>query len=734
MERQKHSWDRRRLVPLLGGLLLAVLVAPPARAQADKATGSLSLIPADASFYNTTLRTKEQIDIIAKSKAWQTLWNLPAVQFAWQMAQKHYNGPEAAQLRDFLAQPENQELLALLGDAVSHEMFIYGGSSWVQFTELVSMLNNAWQFGPLAVLAEKGPAGADPQMQVRAVLRAAAAHPELIVIPDFIWGFKLTDTKKAENQLKRLEALLTALADQHPMAKGRIKSVKVGDDTFLSASVDGSMVPWEEIPLKDIEEKEGEFDALVKKLKATTLSVSLGVKNDYLMLVIGASPKVVAELGGQGKRLADRPEMKPVLAAANKRLTSISYTSAAIRAGSALSERDMDSYLELARQGLAKADIPEDKRKKIVKDLEGFSRELLKDTPEVGAAVGYEYMTDGGFESYAYDYTKGQDVDGSKPLTLLSHLGGDPIGAALFRLKTHPDEYKTAVKWLKALYADAEDVLVGKLEKEQKEIYEKVTKEVFPLLRRLDEITGNMLIPALADGQFGIVFDGKWKSKQWQEQVPPTPQAMPLPEFALVWGVSDADLLRKALKGYRELINDAIAKIKEFAPPGADVPEFKIPEPEESDAPKGKVYSYAPPAGWGLDAQIRLAGGLSDKVFVVAFSKIMASRILEPRPLRVEGGPLSDPERPLAAAGYFNWPAFVDLVTPWVEFGLSMAPLPEGGDVPPALRREEVTKQVHTVLRVLKCFRGYSSSVYFESGALVTHGTTVIRDLDAGGR
>ena len=41
---------------------------------------------------------------------------------------------------------------------------------------------------------------------------------------------------------------------------------------------------------------------------------------------------------------------------------------------------------------------------------------------------------------------------------------------------------------------------------------------------------------------------------------------------------------------------------------------------------------------------------------------------------------------------------------------------------------EDVMKQAHTILQVLKCFRGYSSATYLENGVLVTHSETVFRD------
>jgi hypothetical protein len=722
------------MVPLAVGVVLAALLAPPVHAQADKRAGSVGMIPADAGFYSAMLRNKEQMDLIAQSKAWATLKDLPAVKLAWQMLEAQVREGNLKPVGDFFAQPDNRELLDVLADAGSQEIFFYGGPNWVQFVELLGILQDAGRFGPVLALIERGgEAGRDPSVHFRPLLHALAAHPQLIVVPDFIWGCKLSDTTRAQKQIGRLEELATGLADQNPHLKGRVKNVKIGEDSFLTVNLDGSMVPWDQIPFKALEQKEGEFDALISKLKELKLSLCLGIRKGYLLFAFGAAPEVVTQFGGTGEHLTQRPELKPLVAALDRPLTSIGYTSAALRGG-AVAQRNVDSFLSMARQALDKADIAADKRKKIVQDLEGMSRDLLRQTPEAGAEVSFSYMTERGYENFIYDHSKNTSLDGSRPLTLLSHVGGDPIGAAVVRRKRDLQAYRHLGKWARTLYGDVEDVVLEKLDKEQREQYERISKEVFPLLRRLDEITGTMLLPALADGQSAIVLDGKWSSKQWQKDLSATPTAMPLPELALVLGVSDADLMRKALGSSRELFNDALAKAKELAPAGANVPDIQIPPPEKSEGAAGQLFSYAPPAAWGLDEQVRLTVGLSDKVFVVAPSQALANRILESKPLRVQRGPLSDLERPLAAAGYFSWPRFVDMVAPWVEYGVSKAPLPGAGEGPPGLSRDDVRTQVRTLLRVLKVFRGYSSAVYFEDGVLVTHGETVIRDLDASKR
>jgi hypothetical protein len=115
---------------------------------------------------------------------------------------------------------------------------------------------------------------------------------------------------------------------------------------------------------------------------------------------------------------------------------------------------------------------------------------------------------------------------------------------------------------------------------------------------------------------------------------------------------------------------------------------------------------------------------------VLAPSQAMAERLLAGTALKIQGGPLAQ-KRPLGSAVYFNWPALVDAVVPWVEASMTIQLSPPGGGAPPPA--DEILKQVRTVARVLKCFRGYTSATYNEDGVWVTHGESVYRDLPGGG-
>src|SRR5262249_4521058 len=195
-----------------------------------------------------------------------------------------------------------------------------------------------------------------------------------------------------------------------------------------------------------------------------------------------------------------------------------------------------------------------------------LAKEVTKLTAEVGASFSFDYMTDTGYEGYSYDYTKRPDLKGVK-LKLLDHFGGDPIFAAGTAFKCDGSAYAALVKWVKVAYGHVDDVLMTKLDGDQKDQYTKGKKAFLPLFQKLDDTTSKLLIRAFKDeAALGFVLDAKWKSKKWFKDMPDPGKDLPGLEVGLVLGLSDGDKFAKALKEYRLTINEMIEKARDVGP------------------------------------------------------------------------------------------------------------------------------------------------------------------------
>ena len=686
------------LVCGLAFLSVACLACPAARGDVDagQLAPSLHAVPADVAFYTVMLRNREQFESMAHSKAWATFKSLPLVQALWHKValEAKKPGTPAASLWQLYQLPENQQLLELLAEMGSQEVFICGDHDWIGISGLTMEIIGGARFGPALMQLSGQARGLDPaKLQGATLLTTLSENLDRIKIPELLIGFKIRDVTRAEAQLKRLEQLGHGLVQANPTLKGRFQRHKGAGGNFLTFTLDGGMVPWQQIPFEDLEKEPGQFDKLRKKLASLKMSIGVGVRDGYVLVCMNGTGQPPSRLA-TGSKLIERPEFKRLAPFASQRLTSIGYVSQAMRAEFATKKKDIDGWVAVANKTLKNAGLPDEVAARARKDLNELARDIKSLIPEVGASLSFSFLTNRGQESYSFDWGEHPSVDSSKPLTLLDHCGGNPILALAGRAKYTPENYRLLVKWLKVAYSYVDDFIVPQLDDDKKEQYERFSKIVLPLLRRLDSTTGERLLPALADGQVGLVLDAKIRSKQWIRGIPASDEPLPMLEPALVFGVSDAALLKHAMSEYRSILNDAIAEVREMVP---IIPALEIPEPETKKMKSGTLYFYPVPQFIGLDPQIAPSAGLSSHVGVLAISEQHSERLLARTPLKVSTGPLINPKQHLAGALYFDWPQLIDAATPWVDFGLSAAgPKPLAGllDEPAGTRRRRMKEKI----------------------------------------
>ncbi len=716
---------------IVGTLALLALSTRPAQAETPQKFGNaLDFAPADAAYFGSMLRNGEQIDIISKSKAWAKFQEIPVVAQglgAWQVLW-------AFQVQPNLGGEENKQLLDMAGDLLSHEIFYYGDMQSIETWGLLNSAMNSARFGgAFSQLQNAGGAPAENQTkaQFHAVLENMAKNLDRVQTPTIVFGFKHTHADRIKAQLARLEKAFNDHIDEVPALKGRFTREKVGGSEYLTLKLDGGMIPWDQIPIKSYEEKPGEFDKLVDKIKQLPLVISLGIHDDYLLLTLSKSSEHLATLGSSAK-LADKPELARLEKFRDKRITGISYSSTAVRASEEGSV--LDTIAEMAKQGLPAAGVPADIQARIQKDLTELAGDATK--PKHGPLLSVSQLTDRGYESFTWDWSEQNQLDGSKPLDMLEHVGGAPLIVLIDRGKYEPNDYRMLVKWLKRGYGYVEDLAVPKLKPDEQKEYQKWFEVAKPLLARLDAATEKMLLPSLADGQVALVVDAKLTSRSWFKGMPRSDAPLPMAEPAVVVGVSDPDLLKKAIAEYRSIADDAILKFSQLKP-GEIPPGFKIPDPQVRETPAGSIYSYPFPKDAGVDYQLAFNAGLGKKVAVVTMAPKHTSELLTAKPFEAEG-PAGDAKRPAASAGYLDWGSLVEASTPWVEYAIRQNTKVEDEDAPGNGQQGRTSKaelretlaQVRSFMEVLKVLRTVSSASYFEEKVFVRHTETHFRDLE----
>ncbi len=727
-----RHWSYRfaRLSVLAVALAAAGWLANPAAAgELDKLDTSLKIVPEDAAFYSSMLRNREQFETIRNSNAWAKIQQMPVVQMGLSLydAQLTNPGSGPAKLDAALKNPETRKIVDLLSDMVSEEVFAYGDDSFVDFLELMQNVAGAVRYGPMVLQATGQAADRDPnQLQFQMVMSALAEHADLIDMPNFIIGFKLKNTDLAKEQLIKLEAIGNVILESNEQTKGHFKKTKVGDCECLVLELDGAMVPWNELPMdkfKQMEAEEGDAQKIVDRLKELKLVIALGVRDNYLLCSIGSSLECLEKLG-QGDRLLDRPEFKPLEKFVDKRLTSIGYMSEKMNRSVNNQQKNFDEIQHLVDKLLPLAKLTDQQNERIRKDVEEWAEDIKDLMPEVGGTMALSFLSDRGLEGYQYTWGEHGRIDGSKPLGLLQHVGGNPILGVVSRAKVTAGDYDLMVKWAKTAYGYFEELALPNMPEGEREKAKKFLAAALPLVERLDKANREMLIPALADGQSALVIDGKLTSKHFIESLPATEELMPMVEPAIVIGLSDAKLLKQALGEYREVLNGLIDAVRQVE--GSNVPEnVQVPEPQATESSLGTIYSFTLPKEWGVDEKIVPNLGLSDKVAVLSASRDHTERLLKATPLAI-GGALDKADRPLATAAWLDLAALVETATPWVDFVFEQAAASKGIDEG---RQKTILEQVHTGLEVLGALRSITSESYLEDEAMVNHTLMEIRDV-----
>jgi len=711
-----------------------MLAAPQGARAAELPGKSLDWTPADAAVYAGSFRGREERQRIAESRAWKKLCDLPIVQQLKQQMQAALADPnhQLYMVGQLLQLPENQELIALLADLTNQESFFYGSAELGALAEIGAEINGAARFAPLVQALQDSDDDDDDeesdfdqaQVRILAVLQVLNESREDLDLPTVMFGFKLSNIDRAKTQLKRLEVFANLGLAQHEQWKKRFRRQTLDGAEYLTLELDGGQIPWDQIPFSEFETEPGEYDELVETLKELEFKIALGVRDDFLLLCLAPSFEPLEKLG-QAASLRTRKEVQRLEPYADRRVTSISYMSEEFMKHVGTNPQDLTELAAAGREALEDAELDDDARAELGQDLEVVATDLKSLMPPPGAVSAIQFSTEGGYETFAFNFGQQPWLDSSRPLSLLSHVGGNPLLAWTFRSKPAPEQLEMFARWYGLARKYWEKCGVPRLDEEQRANYDQVAGLLFPALESIGETTKAKLFPAF-DGQFAFVLDDELRLPGDRLGLP-FDDEMPVPEPALVYGVRDADGLRGAFAEYRKTVNDLLAALHRAKP--EEVTEVEIPAPQTRSGDAGMLYYYPLPDS----SPVTPHAGLSGQVAVLAITGNFADRLLSESKFAAAAGPLLDQANTEAGQFVaFDWAATVRLLKPWIHAGLrtaGSAGLVGGGDLE-SEQFKSVVSQVDTVLEVLQTLRTVSAVTYRDEDILVTHSAVTGKDIE----
>jgi hypothetical protein len=642
----------------------------------------------------------------------------------------------------FMQLPENEQAVDVLADMVATDTFVYGEPSCISFLRLLQKVQELQGTAPLQ--AELGRNDRLEGVQKAAIVKGLAANLDLLVVPDIVWGFRTTKVDAAKAQLRRIEVLLKLVTQANPAMADALARKPIAGGEVVTFTIQGDQLPWGELEdelAAGLDDK-ADLDKVLDRLRKLDVVVALGVIGDRVILSVGDSIDHLQKLAlpGTGRQgLLDTPPFAQLRAHKDKPLTGLAYVSDALadlnRESASSGFRMLNQAADAAiQQAALPAEAAADTRRLLAKAEKDLGRRL----PKPGPWLAFSFLTDQGYEGYAWDWARNQPFDGSRRLDLLEHVGGAPLAAVVSRIKSDP----ALLDDLTALASGGWGLFMKyglpRADENERERVEAFDEHVVPLGKKLMEVLRAKIVPALADGQVGLVIDAKTKATRVQRDLPASAEPLPLLEPAIVLPLADPKLFREGLSDLFALTDELVAAARTMAPDAVPA-GYEVPAPEKAKVAAGSIWSFALPAS-GLDTQLRPAIGVGDQAAVFSLVPAQAGRLLAAARMET-GSQLATFEEPLAGAAAIDFAGLVDVLRPWVVYLTRYGCVQQRDgrvDADEELAAEDETAEakealahVAVALEVAKCFRAATAETSITEEATVTHWRNVIRDLPA---
>ncbi|MEM7205203.1 MAG: hypothetical protein AAF628_33420 [Planctomycetota bacterium] len=666
--------------------------------------GAADWVPADASYFSSLVHLKDLWEEISESRAFRRLHGLLAVQ----MIAHEITTSEPA--RDLARWRRRSRLLdtglELAVEAISREAFVYAGRELTDVMGAVmELVGETWAVNVHAELN-----GAPPQLGHTRLLEAVLRQAEDLRVPPIVVGGRIAAPERARAFLRDVAALVPR------SAPFRVNQRALGGGEFYVVRLHPDLIPGWRYELQ--RELHGRVPAelvveLLDFLQAQRLTVALGLRDDYLLLSVGASEEHLADLGTTTS-LAKREDLGGLRRRLRHGLLAFQYRSGALRgtetrlfAGLA---RGVGNLLGAAPAGET-ASRP-DPRAEVRRFLTKLGTAKTR-PPEASVTFRHD-----GLETFEFGIESGAG-DASAPLELLRSATARPLLLAGSRAATVGDDFEQLAALLAAGRRLFEDTIVPTMNATEREDYQVFATNVAPLAEELAAITRGQLLPAIDGAETALLLDdgGPVPDLPWA----PTSvtSQLRLPRLAMVAQLNDGEQFVEACGEYRAALNGFMRTFSQRQ--GVDL--FEIPPMAQTRFAGGTLYRLPLPGDW--PASLEPHALVRANRLILSMSREQTAALLD--------GTAPTPD-----------PALVDFAAPanqavWVDIPALTELLVKDLDVlarhdakhASAASRKKIhlfLQHVKVVQQALGALRSYSTRTFHEGGVEVRHSWLHVED------
>jgi len=688
------------------GLGVALSLAVGSSVSAQTTGTGADVVPGDCLAFSTSLKMKQQFEQFVNSPAFQKRM-MPLIKKAYDKAKTEGDEKVKQAIAQFEG-PQAQHVIQVAGDLLGRECFTYMDHDWMTFFEKLSKLPERLQ-GTIAMAAIGGGASKPEKIIVPALIDFLVESK--LTVPPIVMGFKPSDVKQFGEGL----AQLPEMAANSPV---KVEKSEINGATFYTIKLQGKMIPIPEDKLVEALEETGVSEQRAKDFHAwigdQTLSITLGISGDYLILSIAADNNHLKKFG-KGTPLSAHAALTPVREHLSKpNLLGLHYVSQEL---AMLGYQTPEQQKAEVEKGMAPAQLflPPGLAQKLSADIKDFIDYQAKVTPKPSEVVSVD-LDNRGMESFSYTKAVSPKTDYARPLAVLAHMGGNPFIGVAGSSQSSKEDYEHIRNFFKKVHGYVNEFALPKMEKEAREKFKKYETAVLPIVKELDEITANKFLPSIDACQTTFVVDLKAKAQRFPEGDLPKP--MPIPEVGIGFSVNDGDMLKDAVVGYVKTVQKGYQTLRPMLKEdGAEhLPEtLDFPLPSSGSLGDGTQYFYPMPEK--LDPAILPHVVVSKKFVTISSSPALSQRMLSP------SGAVKNEvvaiDQPSAMAAVVHLPVLANALNEWAEFFKAMPNGPFAKAPPDA--REFLDLAIGGTMDVWNTMKSSTTRVFKQGDYQVTH-------------
>ena len=693
----------------------ATLAPHVASAQAPRSGTAADIVPADVTFFSTSVGLDRVYDAVANSNAFRQVMALPQVQQGLAELKRQ---PQWQQFEGFANSEQGQMILDVAKDAVSHEVFLYGGEG------ITDLLGSMQQFQQTNMMQSIMAATTGQQPNPLPALIDLTLAQEDFEFPATVIGLKSMKKDEAAQLQAMVYGAAQQFADQAPVELGTEQNEH---GTLYTVSTKGSMWPipeedFVENLMDDADVTEAKARKFYQWVQGLELDVTFGMHDDYIVFSIASDHDHLANLGGAGS-LAASDVMDPVRKwFGNEDVVSIGYVSEEM---AELQAFDPEATREQGSAALENFSflLGPDRVDRLRQDLAELVDDVAARTSEPSESVGVNLLNDG-VESYTFSKSKPYGLEFNERLTVLKHAAKAPLLAVAVNSASSAQDYATTIKWVKKAYGYAYDFVLPNLGDENVEMADQYIDVLKPFFEKVESITRNDLIPATDAGMvlFQIDLDLRIKDLADGETLR---KPMPVPNPLVVSTLNDSEKFVQAIEGYFDAVEELAPKLAELT--GEE--QFKqladVPRPLSEAAPGGGMrYFYEIPTEAGVDRNVLPNAVVTPKALVLGLSPLTTTAALEEN--LVAPTPVVDITLPSAVVAKMDFGGLQNAIREWIEY---LNDEPDGPfENMDADEKEMFRTTFDAAMNVFGTLKGVTARTYRDGDYTVNHAWLHVED------